>query len=630
MSNNHKIIGIICAGIHDSGTQNSVLSLIHEADKRGYRSVVISNFTYYGIDYTRAESEVFRLMDSPVFDGLILMPESIKSEQLWQKVLERAKASGKPFVCVDRDVPDCFSVTFSDGSSFEQVVRHMVEVHKPKRLNFIGGVENNSFSEERLNVFKKVLAENGREFQPERFGYGQFWEKPTLQVLDKFYNGDTEPPDAIICVSDTEAMTCINYLRSKGIDVPKDVIVSGFDGIDEERYILPRLTTAACEPDQMSGKSFDMLEEMMAGKTPEERLIVIPYKLRVSQSCGCIPHGEADKNSKLMELFISRKSSERHERSMFEYGSHAGELNSYEQFARMIPNFCECPSWCCIYPKFLKDDDSESAEDTVSGDEMLMFVHCDNCGEIASPETYTFDIPFYQKELLPDLDKVLDEYSALLISPLSYRGNSMGHLAAAIDSEGFDFLFTQRLISNTNEIFETQNTKIRLQKAYAKEADMHMRDPMTGIYNRRGFYMRMDELSKSGITNFELFSIDLNRLKYINDTFGHYAGDKAIITTSDIISSTAGNSAVCARFGGDEFIVAIPVTDSIYSAPKYMKSVEEAAERFNSEDNEPFRLSLSIGDACLKVSSRENIDLAMKAADEKMYECKRRHHAGRC
>ncbi|MCR5541688.1 MAG: GGDEF domain-containing protein [Ruminococcus sp.] len=630
MSNNHKIIGIICAGIHDSGTQNSVLSLIHEADKRGYRSVVISNFTYYGIDYTRAESEVFSLMDSPVFDGLILMPESIKSEQLWQKVLEHAKASGKPFVCVDRDVPDCFSVTFSYGSSFEQVVRHMVEVHKPKRLNFIGGMENNSFSEERLNVFKKVLAENGREFQPERFGYGQFWEKPTLQVLDKFYNGETEPPDAIICVNDTEAMTCINYLRSKGIDVPKDVIVSGFDGIDEERYILPRLTTAACEPDQMSGKSFDMLEEMMAGKTPEERLIVIPYKLRVSQSCGCIPHGEADKMSKLMELFISIKNSERHERSMFEYGSHAGELNSYEQFARMIPNFCECPSWCCIDPKFLKDDDSESAEDTVSGDEMLMFVHCDNCGEIASPETYTFDIPFYQKELLPDLDKVLDKYSALLISPLSYRGNSMGHLAAAMDSEGFDFLFTQRLISNTNEIFETLKTKIRLQKAYAKVADMHMRDPMTGIYNRRGFYMRMDELSKSGITNFELFSIDLNRLKYINDTFGHYAGDKAIITTSDIISSTAGNSAVCARFGGDEFIVAIPVTDSICSAPKYMKSVEEAAERFNSEDNEPFRLSLSIGDACLKVSSRENIDLAMKAADEKMYECKRRHHAGRC
>jgi diguanylate cyclase (GGDEF)-like protein len=629
MSNNHKIIGIICAGIHDSGTQNTVLSLIHEAEKRGYKTIVISNFTYYGIEYTRAEAEIFRLMDSPVFDGLILMPESIKSEQLWQKVLEHAKASGKPFVCVDRDVPDCFCVTFSYGSSFEQVVRHMVEVHKPRRLNFIGGMENNSFSEERLSIFKKVLAENGREFQPERFGYGQFWEKPTLEVLDKFYNGETEPPDAIICVNDSEAMTCINYLRTKGIDVPKDVIVSGFDGIDEEKYILPRLTTAACEPDQMSKSSFDILEEIMAGRTPEERLIVIPYKLRVSQSCGCVNHSEADKNSKLMELFISIKNAERHERRMFEYSSHIGELNSYDQFAKMIPYYCECPVWCCIDPKYLKDDNIENTEDSVTGDEIKMFVHCDNCGEIPSPETYTYNIPFSRKELLPDLEKVLAEHSALLISPLSYRGNSMGHLAAAMDSDGFDFLFTQRLVSNTNEIFETLKTKIRLQKAYAKVADMHMRDPMTGIYNRRGFYMRMNELTESGIMSFSLFSIDLNRLKYINDTYGHFAGDKAILTASRIISSMAGSNAVCARFGGDEFIVVIPVTDGICPAKEYIRHVEEETEKFNSAGIEPFRLSLSIGDACLKKTDKEHINIAMKAADEKMYECKRRHHAGR-
>ncbi|MBO4866313.1 MAG: GGDEF domain-containing protein [Ruminococcus sp.] len=627
MSNHQKIIGIVCAGIHDSGTQNTVMSLIHEAEKRRYKTIVISNFTYYGIDYTYAETEIFRLMDSPVFDGLILMPESIKSEQLWQKVLSHAKALGKPFVCVDRDVPDCFCVTFSYGSSFEQVVRHMVEVHKPKQLNFIGGMENNSFSEERLNVFKKVLAENGRKFEPERFGYGQFWEGPTLEVLERFYNGETEPPDAIICVNDSEAMTCINFLRSRGIDVPNDVLISGFDGIEEEKYMLPRLTTAACEPDQLCRTSFDMLDEMMAGSTPKERKTVIPYKLRVSQSCGCVPHAEADKNSKLIELFLLIKDGERHERKMFEYSSHIRELNSYEQFARMIPEYCECPVWCCIDPRLLRDEQSDNTEELFSTDDMVMFVQCENCGGTASPETYTFDIPFSRKEILPDLENVLEKHSALLITPLSYQGNSMGHLAAAMDSKGFDFLFTQRLVSNTNEIFETLKTKIRLQKAYAKVADMHMRDPMTGIYNRRGFYMRMAELTESGIMNFALFSIDLDKLKYINDNFGHYAGDKAIIAASKIISSMAGNSAVCARFGGDEFIVVIPVIDGICPAKKYIKSIEEETEKFNATDKEPFRLSLSIGDACLKVTDKENIDLAMKAADEKMYECKRRHHA---
>lgn len=168
---------------------------------------------------------------------------------------------------------------------------------------------------------------------------------------------------------------------------------------------------------------------------------------------------------------------------------------------------------------------------------------------------------------------------------------------------------------------------MQLQKAYEKVADMHMRDPMTGIYNRRGFYMRMSELTESGTTNYTLFSIDLDRLKYINDNFGHYAGDRAILTAAMLISSTSGKDSVCARFGGDEFIVVIPEKDDTNTADAYIKSVESEIEKINSEKTMPFTLSISIGGTSLKVTDRENIEISMKEADKKMYECKRRNHA---
>ncbi|MBR4223840.1 MAG: GGDEF domain-containing protein [Oscillospiraceae bacterium] len=647
-SGRHKVIGIVCAGLHDTGAQNAMLAIIKEAEARGYKVIVFTNFTYYHIEYTPAEVNIFKLIGKPVLDGLILMPETIKSTDVWEMVLADAKATGLPFVCVDRDVPDCVSITFDYGGAFEQVMRHMVEVHKPKRINFIGGMENNSFSDERLNVFKKVLADNGLDFDPERFGYGDFWETPTLEVLDKFYTSGQEPPDAILCVNDTEAMTTCNYLRKKGIDVPRDVIVNGFDGIEEEKYTFPRLTTAEIDLDGMSDKTLDLLEQLMSGEQVTERLTVIPYTLRISQSCGCKPIEEGEKVNKLLDLFVNRKDLERHERRMFEYCAHTESLDSYDQLAKLLPFFCECPTWCCIETDLLHDDDDDkeqedylttgtvasavadarkvSGADTAHDPDMTMVAHCRNKGNEQFEDTYVFDVPIRHDEILPDLDSVFDDYGALLIAPMSYQGNSMGYMAAAMDSEGFNFLFTQRIISNTNQIFETLKTKIRLQKAYAKVADMHMRDPMTGIYNRRGFYMRMAELTESGTTSFSLFSVDLDRLKYINDTFGHYAGDKAIIMAADIVHRAAGQGAVCARFGGDEFIVVIPDGED---AVRYIDRVNEEAEAVNASGKEPFRIGVSIGRADLRITDRENIDTAMKAADEKMYECKRRHHAER-
>ena len=626
-SSRHKVLGIVCAGLHDTGAQNSMLALIEEAKKRGYKVIVMTNFTYYHMEYSPAEIGIYKLIGSPVLDGLILMPETIKSDIVWKMVLDDVKSRGLPFVCVDRDVPDCVSITFNYGKAFEQVVRHIVEVHKPKRINFIGGIENNSFSEERLSVYKKVLADNGRKFEPERFGYGQFWENPTLEVLDRFYSGDRELPDAIICVNDTEAMTVCNYLRQRGIDVPDDVIVSGFDGIEEEKYTFPRLTTAAIDLESMSVRTLDLLDQLIHGEQPSERLSVIPYTLRISQSCGCMQINEGDKLNKLLELYVSRKNFERHERRMFEYCAHTAGLNSYDQLAALMPQYGECPTWCCIETDLLKDDDDKNAEGIKArSHELKLFMSSKNTTHEQFEDTYVFDIPMAPGELLPDLDSILDDYDALLFAPLSYQGEGMGYIATAIDSEGFDFLFTQRLISNTNHIFETLKTKIRLQKAYAEVADMHMRDPMTGIYNRRGFYMRMAELSEDCTKSFSLFSVDLDRLKYINDTFGHYAGDKAIITAAEIVNRSAGEGAVCARFGGDEFIVVIPEGNG---GESYIDRVCAEAARFNASGEESFELGLSIGNADLIITDRENIDIAMKAADEKMYECKRRHHAER-
>lgn len=614
-----KVIGIVCAGIHEEGVQSTVLELIDEIKKRGHKAIVICTYTYFNTEYTTAEISVFKLINSELFDGFVLLPETIKTAEVWDSVLGDVKRSGRPFICVDRDVEGCSCITYDYGSAFEQVVRHMIEVHKPKRINFIGGIENNSFSEERHEVFKKVMADNGLEFDPRRFGYGNFWDYPTLEVMESFYNSDLEFPDAIICCNDAEAITACKFLHQHNLSIPGDVIVSGFDGIEQEKYMVPRLTTAACDFEQMCRTALDQLEIGMDGGEME-RLTVMPYTIRVSQSCGCAPISEEENVNKLLGFYDRIYTSEYHEKTMFDYSRHMIELKDYWQLTELMPRFTGDKLWCCINPSFLDSTEERNKLWDCYDEEMVMFVQIE--GELKDK-----NVMFKATDLLPDMNRALSENDALMIVPMGFQSETIGYMTVVLDRPDFNFLYTQRFVNNTNQILETLKTRINLQNAYAKVADMHMRDPMTGIYNRRGFYMRMSDLAENGVQDFGLFSADLDKLKEINDTYGHSAGDRAIIATAEVVQRAAGDDAICARFGGDEFIVVIPFKDKEWEPQSYIDKVNAEVAAFNAAGDEPFKLGVSIGDAFLQITDRENIDTAMKAADQKMYECKRKHHA---
>ena len=66
------------------------------------------------------------------------------------------------------------------------MVRHVVEYHGMKEINFISGIEGDEISEQRLNIFKEVLDDNDILFEEDRIGYGEFWEGPTFKVMDEF------------------------------------------------------------------------------------------------------------------------------------------------------------------------------------------------------------------------------------------------------------------------------------------------------------------------------------------------------------------------------------------------------------------------------------------------------------
>ncbi|HEX8393610.1 MAG TPA: GGDEF domain-containing protein, partial [Longimicrobium sp.] len=159
---------------------------------------------------------------------------------------------------------------------------------------------------------------------------------------------------------------------------------------------------------------------------------------------------------------------------------------------------------------------------------------------------------------------------------------------------------------------------------------MSLRDELTGLYNRRGLValaeQKIEESTRLGI-RFDVLFIDLDRLKQINDTFGHAQGDQALRDAAALLRATFRKSDVLARLGGDEFAVlligrnATGMTDE--GVRKAVARLYAAVQRQPAGVRRPYTLSMSVGASHFDPGSPTTLEALLQGADEEMYANKR-------
>ena len=138
-----------------------------------------------------------------------------------------------------------------------------------------------------------------------------------------------------------------------------------------------------------------------------------------------------------------------------------------------------------------------------------------------------------------------------------------------------------------SEIVEAlESTATALGERDAKLLRLANHDPLTGLFNRRRFVEELKKLlslSSGEKVLGALFFVDLDQFKYVNDTCGHPAGDRLIVTVAERLKATVGSLGVVARFGGDEFAILVPdvnkrkaeeVSDSILDDMRRLSHIE--------------------------------------------------------
>ena len=154
-------------------------------------------------------------------------------------------------------------------------------------------------------------------------------------------------------------------------------------------------------------------------------------------------------------------------------------------------------------------------------------------------------------------------------------------------------------------------------------------DHLTGLYNRRGFIALVEQQLKiakrNGKKSFLIFS-DLDRLKPINDAFGHQTGDRAIVDAARILKKTFRESDIVGRVGGDEFAIAV-IDCGQKDLERVTGRLKQNIERYNYEKQAPYVLDLSVGVAACGPDESASLEELLNRADRRMYEEKEKKKA---
>ncbi len=179
------------------------------------------------------------------------------------------------------------TIRVDNQCSMRELADHFVDVHAMTSAGFIAGLDVSPDSVARERAFRTRFVERGGEVRDVDVLRSD-WTSAGAEHAMEARLGLGEPlPQVFACANDQMAVGAIHVLQSRGVRVPADVAVSGFDDITLTRYVKPSLTTIRQSGAILGAAAVDALLAQLSDDAPAQRDVVLPTTLVIRDSCGC-------------------------------------------------------------------------------------------------------------------------------------------------------------------------------------------------------------------------------------------------------------------------------------------------------------------------------------------------------
>ena len=386
----------------------------------------------------QGDANVFNLIEPEMFDGLVILEDTIQTAGEAQRLEERFHETfqDKPVLVIEKDSP-YFPSVFTDGyTAVVELVEHLIVVHGFKDIAFLTGKRWHKHSQERLQAYRDAMAKHGLPVSEDRVIYGDFWYQSGELCAEQLLDKESDLPEAIVCANDPMAIGLCKALTANGVNIPEDIAVLSYDSTFEGQTSPKSLTSSQIPAEEVGDYAAQFIMDKLCGR--ETAPFNVKSKLLIGESCGC-KHTTMPEFSKKRTRWgteISEEGFDSVSNSMVEnlmaqtsLQEYLGTIYSYAYQIRDIRSFHLCLSapW-----KGMAHDPKLHLRNNGYPDKMIYAVKYNynrKDGHVGLLES------FERSELLPELSEERDKPFAYFFTPVYCEDQCFGYAAVTYGSE---------------------------------------------------------------------------------------------------------------------------------------------------------------------------------------------------
>ncbi|MBO4280759.1 MAG: EAL domain-containing protein [Lachnospiraceae bacterium] len=601
------LVGIILSEMHHQFFSNASKKLQEEllkmdADVCVFTTTALSDMPE---EYLSGDSSIYDLITPELFDGFIVYPGTFQMPEQQERFLKKLKDEyHKPVYCLERPKLGFPTVPFLEEEGIAMLVDHLVKVHKAETIEYISSeIDDDGFRKELEGYFLNAIRKEGIPVTVHSIHYGKTNVGNEAKIVEEMLMQEGGLPQAIICGNTESVSGFICAFEEKGIHVPRDIMICGYNLDIDETLRGTTCTTIFRDPSRMAVDAARKLindilgEEKYPPVSRGQECVLVP-----KATCGCEFYALGDYSHIRMDRLLTK---DRLYESPFNFmQEEIASAEDFESWLWLLDYYerylgKECAAfYLCLNENALH----QTTKFTGFTDNILLALNHSKVRKVSATDF------FPKSALLPALSEPCDHPRVFYFAALHFMDRVFGYAVVCYGNRacGLTASFDKWMRSLETSL-ECQRQKTVFRDYYTENAT---RDMMTGLYNFKGYLNAVKEqfaqlAGKERV--FRILSLDISRFSSINELFGREEGNEALLTLTKILLNSINDRDVCARFGNDEFVVA-GVYDREPDVKDMIREIKNRLKTINQFGGKQYTIDIVYTTLTQKITKEEQIE----------------------
>jgi len=512
------------------------------------------------------ECSIFDLPNWDMFDAAVVMADTIQTPGAVDKIEEDLHMNfDGEVIFIEKESKYFRTYRMDNYTSVKKLIDHLIDVHGYRDIAFLTGKSWHPHSQIRLQAYKDSMEEHGITPDEDRIFYGDFWYTSGESLADTLLGSDRALPRAVACANDCMALGLARVLTRKGLNIPGDIAVIGYDTNEEGQHAPVPLTSAPVPMKQFGKYAADSVMKLLSGKEPVPFTADVDLFIGGSCGCGCDSAKPEYYKRDKWETDLSRAAVfslfNNMDDDLLSQNSFTGLVSSIFSYVYQIRDFEYL--YICLNSD-LADGTSLGKASSTFTEKMIPVIRC-------GPEGFNQDhldlkSNFATRDMLPEYSKDRDHPAAFFFMPLNFDDHVFGYSVISYPkpvSLNSEYRAWLKSVSRGIEYYRRSDEIVRSNAILETGI---VRDNLTGLYNYQGFVKQAGTFISTVKNNGGCVGVlvaDIRSLAAINREFGRAEGDKAIITAAGFLDGTfRSRTSMCLSIGNGELVAVKPISDN--------------------------------------------------------------------